>query len=99
MHRRPRLAKARLLHSRLAQAHLVDARLEQARLIKSQFTEPLLTQAEDQSVRQPAADGNGAQVILSIWILPSVPAADNSGFSYPQFTGFRSNSSWIVIQL
>ncbi len=92
-------AKASLVSSRLAQAQLVEGRLEQARLIESQFIEPLLTQAEDESMRQPAADGNAAQVILSIWILPSLPAADSSGFSNPRFTGFRSNSSWIVIQL
>ncbi len=99
MHRRPRFAKAGLLNSRLARMRLVQARLEHAALVESQYTDPLLTQAEDQSLRQPVADCYGAQVILSIWILPSLPAADNSGFSYPQFTGFRSNSSWIVIQL
>ena len=104
MHRRSsRFAKVDLVQRRLAQSHFIQAGLLQTRFVESQIAEPLFTQAEAQALQQPAAARTGGQLIFTIWVLRTMPAVEDRGFSYPQLTDFRSNSnsnsSWIVIQL
>ncbi len=93
------IAKQRLLRRRMEQSHLTQSHLVQARYIEAQFAAPLFAQAEDQSGKQPAATEQGNELILSVWVLPSLPAVDGGDLSYPRFTGFSSHSSWIVIQI